>query len=169
MNTRGLPGTLAPMYQELRLGEERERRPPVDVLDPRRPGPRPSASIDGQPVGVEVGDAVGDPVDVLLDRHDHVGEHRRAARAGDREQVREAGGGQAEVGAGPGRPRVAQRTPSRPRDVGREQGAGHGVEAGGEHERVELVRRRSVVRTPVGTISSIGVAAEVDEVDVRRG
>src|SRR5215469_13138567 len=33
----------------------------------------------------QIGDAVDDPVDVLLDRHDHVAEDRGAARAGDRE------------------------------------------------------------------------------------
>ena len=41
---------------------------------------------------------------VLLDRHDHVREHRRAAGAGDREQVREPGRVEPEVGAGPGAP-----------------------------------------------------------------
>ena len=39
-----------------------------------------------------------DPVDVLLDRHRHVRQHRRAARAGDGEEVGEADGGQPEVG-----------------------------------------------------------------------
>jgi len=45
-----------------------------------------------------VGDAFGDPLDVLLDRHRYVRQHRGALRAGDREQVRVAGYSQAEVG-----------------------------------------------------------------------
>src|ERR1700730_18441911 len=45
-----------------------------------------------------VGDAFGDPFDVLLDRDRYVRPHRGALRAGDREQVRVAGYSQAEVG-----------------------------------------------------------------------
>ena len=41
--------------------------------------------------------AVGDPLDVLLDRHHHVAQDGRAARAGDHEQVRKAGDRQPEV------------------------------------------------------------------------
>src|SRR5712671_6033650 len=55
----------------------------------------------------QIGDAVGDPVDVLLDRDDHVAQHRRAARAGDHEHVREAGDGEPEIRVRPVAPLVA--------------------------------------------------------------
>ena len=46
---------------------------------------------------------------------DHIGQHRRAARPGDREQVREPGDLQAEIGARPVVPHVRRLGPSRPR------------------------------------------------------
>ena len=50
-----------------------------------------------------------DPLDVLVDREDHVGENAGAAGAGDREQVREARDHQAEVGVRPILPRLLER------------------------------------------------------------
>ena len=55
------------------------------------------------------------------------------------EQVREAGEAEAEVGARAVGPLVAQRDAVAAADVDREQRAGHRVEAGGEHDRVDLV------------------------------
>ena len=73
--------------------------------------------LDGRvAVLAQVGEAVGDPVHVLLDGHDHVAEHRRAARAGDGEEVREAGDGEAEVACAGLRPTSAAASgPARPR------------------------------------------------------
>ena len=99
---------------------------------------------------------------------DHVAEHRRAARPGDDEQVGEAGDRQAEVGARAVRPlRRASDTPSRPRMSIVEQRAGHGVEAGGEDDRVELVlavRRAHAARRDL----PIGVARRSTSVTLSR-
>src|ERR1700726_4375360 len=51
------------------------------------------------PAPARPGQAVADPLYVLLDRNRHVGQHRRAARPGDREQVREPGHGHAQARA----------------------------------------------------------------------
>ncbi|CAM5718662.1 hypothetical protein MAUB1S_00633 [Mycolicibacterium aubagnense] len=53
------------------------------------------------------------------------------------EQVREAGGGEAEVGRRPLCPFVFQRESVSPGDVDGRHRAGDGVEARGEHQRVE--------------------------------
>jgi hypothetical protein len=47
---------------------------------------------------------------------------------------------QAQVGARPGTPGLAQRQAVAPADVHLQQGAGHRIEAGGEHDAVELER-----------------------------
>ena len=72
-----------------------------------------------------VRDAVGDPFDVLLDRHRHVAQHGRAAGAGDREQVGKARDLQAEIVARAGLPRLRQRMPVAPADVHPQHRAGH--------------------------------------------
>src|SRR5207248_4915746 len=59
-------------------------------------------------VSAQVVQAVADPLDVVLDRRDHVGEDGRAARPGDDEQVREPGDAQPEIGAGSFGPRLLQ-------------------------------------------------------------
>ena len=115
-----------------------------------------------------VGDAVGDPLDVLLDGVDHVGQHRRAAGAGDEEQVRETGHRQPEIGLRPLGPGLAEVRAARALDVDGEQRAGHGVEPGREHDGVDLVGRLRSVRTPVGVISSIGVSRRFTSVTFGR-
>ena len=115
----------------------------------------------------QVRDAVGDPVDVLLDRDHHVAEHGGAARAGHGEEVREAGDGQAErTSAGPSAHFSRSDRPPRPRRSIAEQRARHRVEAGAEHDRVE---RELLVADaqPGSVISSIGVLADRDEAHVR--
>ena len=57
------------------------------------------------------------------------------------EQVREPGGHEPEVGARARGPFLSQRDAAPAADVDVEQGAGHRVEAGREHDRVELVLR----------------------------
>ena len=58
---------------------------------------------------------------------------------GDGEQVREPLHAETEVGARPGRPRVLQGAPAAAADVDAQQRAGHGVEAGGVDQHVEVV------------------------------
>src|ERR1700730_14684932 len=70
----------------------------VDVLEPQ--GFSFDSGFDAiEVVPGQVADAVRDPVNVLLDRDDHVAEHRRATRTRDDEQVGEASGGDAEIGS----------------------------------------------------------------------
>ena len=70
---RGLPGMLAPMYQDLASGIERGCGHLVDVGHPRLL--RLAGRLDGrQVVRSQVREAVGDPVDVLLDGDHHVAE-----------------------------------------------------------------------------------------------
>ena len=95
MNTRGLPGTLAPRYHELQVVQQRCSGDLVDVLDPGVLG------LDGRLDGSQVRclDVDGRwqsrmQFGVLLDRGDSCcAKHRRAAR--DlliSEEVGEAGG-----------------------------------------------------------------------------
>ncbi len=87
MQMRGLPGMLAPMYQESVPAAASVTRfecmgHPVVLGFERR-------LDDVEAVAAHVGDRVGDEVDVVFDSERHVVEHRRALRAGDDEQVRE--------------------------------------------------------------------------------
>ena len=59
-------------------------------------------------VSAHIGKAVGDPVDMLLDSGEHVGEDRRAAGSGDGEQVREVGDEHSHDRGGLGIPFVPQ-------------------------------------------------------------
>src|SRR5262245_15677357 len=77
--------------------------------------------------------------DIQLRTRVTAAEHGRTAGAGDGEEVREADGGQAQVGAGTGRPLLPQRLAIRSPDVDGEQRARHGIEADGEHDAVQRV------------------------------
>ncbi len=120
------------------------------------------------------GDAVGDPVHVLLDRHDHVGQHRRAARAGHREQIGETRNAQPQPGARTRGPFVPQAQATAAADVDLQQAAGHRIEARGEDQAVQRVllatcahpgrrdrldrRLRDIDQTHVGPIEGLVVA-----------
>ena len=127
----------------------------VDVRDPRRLGLVRWLRWS-RAARVEVRDAVGDPVHVLLDGHDHVGERRGAARPGDVEQVREARDRQAQVVQRPGAPFVLDAQAAAAAQVQPHQRAGHRVEAGGQHQRVEVDTRGRRSSGPAGVIASIG-------------
>ena len=112
-------------------------------------------------------EALGHPVDVLLDRYGHVRQDGRAAGPGEHEEVREPGGHQAQVRRRPGRPLLLEGQAIPAGDVRRHQGAGHGVKAGGVHDGVEaerLVRRLDAV---LGDADD-RLLAQVDEPDVRQ-
>ena len=84
---------------------------------------------------------VDDPIGVLFDRHRHVRQHRRAAGPGDHEEVREIGHGEPEIGLRPVGPDVGQRFSAAARDrMHGHDRAGHGVEAGGEHDHIDVER-----------------------------
>ena len=95
--------------------------------------------LDGRNVlRFEMTDAVGDPVDMLLDGEDHVRLHRRAARPGDDKEVGKSRHHQPEVGAGAVGPLVLQCQALAAANVDLAQRAGHRVEAGREDDDVEL-------------------------------
>ncbi len=76
---------------------------------------------------------------MLLDRHDHVGEHRRAAGTGDGEQIWETCHLKPQKGRRARRPRVAQGLTASTGDVDPVERAGHRIETGGEHDVVDMV------------------------------
>src|SRR5438874_19355 len=95
MNTRGLPGTLAPIYQELQV--ERSEAPATSrTCVTQFSSASACASMRLSPFSRQIPDAIGHPFNVLLDRREHVSEHRGAAGSGDREEVGEAGDADAE-------------------------------------------------------------------------
>ena len=118
------------------------------------------------PCSPQIGEAARDPIRVLLDRGHHVGEHRWAARARDQEQVGEARRADAEIGARPLGPLLAQRAAAGAADVDREQRTGHRVEAGGEHDRVDLVLHAGDAHAPRRDRFDRGLR-DVDQRDVR--
>src|SRR5271166_192393 len=135
------------------------------VIDPLllRAGQR----LDGaNSVGAQVRDAVTDPLDMLFKRGDEVRGRARAARTLDREQVRESGDPQPEIGQRPlAGPELAERHCFAAADINAAERTGHGVESGGVDDHVEFVAallgadtgRRHVADRPL---------AQVDECDV---
>ena len=92
-----LAGHVGADVPRVRRRVERDVGAVVDVLHPAGLGRL--RGLDAVVAGLgHLTEAVGDPVDVLLDRHGHVRQHRRAARTGDQEQVGEPGRHQPEVG-----------------------------------------------------------------------
>src|SRR6267154_3663249 len=87
----------------------------------------------------QIPDAVRHPFDVLLDRWQHVGEHRGTTRPGDREEVWEAGDTQAEIGLRTLAPLLLECLAANAADVNLQQRPGHGIEAGGENDRIDSV------------------------------
>ena len=82
---------------------------------------------------------VADEVNVLLDREDHLALHARALRSGHHEEVREARHHEPEVGVRAVGPFALDVHAAVALDVDFAHRAGHGVEAGGKHDGVELV------------------------------
>ena len=83
--------------------------------------------------------AIADPIDMLFDRTDHVGEHRRAAGAGDHEQVGKPCDHQPEIGLRPLRPALLHRHAAPAPDVDTVNRTGHRIKAGGEHDGIDRI------------------------------
>lgn len=83
--------------------------------------------------------AADDPITLPLRARRTVAERRGTLRTVEEEQVREAGGRHAEISPGAFGPFGFEGLTVDAFDVDLGQAAGHGVEAGGEHEDVELV------------------------------
>mmetsp|Transcript_79158 Transcript_79158/g.223842 ORF Transcript_79158/g.223842 Transcript_79158/m.223842 type:complete len:480 (+) Transcript_79158:72-1511(+) len=81
----------------------------------------------------------GDPAHVLLNGCHHVRQNRGAARPSHQEQVGEAADAQAQEGAGPLPPGLAEGPAALPSHVDIQDGARHGVEACGKDDGVHLV------------------------------
>src|ERR1700722_5887178 len=95
-----VPGV--PLGEQGEVGQRGDECHPV-VLGLRR-------GLDAPEAGrAQVDEAVGDPVHVLLDGDDHVGEDRGAAGSGDEEQVGEAGRGQTQIATRAVAPLVGER------------------------------------------------------------
>ena len=90
-------------------------------------------------MSVEPDDAVGDPVDVVLDRKNEAGECARAAGTGDVQKIRKAGRRQAEVILRAVAPLVPNGKPVPGPQVHLFPSAANGVEPGCENERIKFV------------------------------
>ena len=143
---------------------EREAHDLVDVVDPLVLGPLRRFDAT-QASAAQVADAVGDPVDVLLDGGDQVGEHGGTPGAGDDEQVGEARGAEAQVGAWTGRSLFFEGLTAETADVDPVESSGHGVETGGEDDSVECVLGIADLQSLLCE-SIDGHLAHVDQVDV---
>ena len=138
----------------------------VDVLHPPRLGRR--RRLDrGQVLLAHVDEAGADPVDVLLDRHDHVRQNRWAPRTGDGEEVREAAGHQTQVLLRAVGPLAGERHSVPTLDVDGDDRTGHGVEPRGIDDGVELEGARLRVDARLGDRAD-RILAQVDQAHVRK-
>ncbi len=114
----------------------------------------------------QIEDAIGDPFDVLLDRRQHVGQHRRTARPGDREEVGEPGDAEPEIGLGPFAPLVGEPPAAGAGYVDLQQRPGHRIKAGGEDDGIDRVFL-SLCPDAGRNYHLDRFAADVDQGDVR--
>ncbi len=134
----------------------------------RPPGFGHFGGLDGlEAACAQVTEAVEHPVHVLFDRDDHVRQHRGAAGTGDEKQVGEAGRGQPEIGLRPVRPFVLQRQVVTAPDVDGRYRTGHGVETGGEDDRVQGERLVGGVDARFGDLPD-RMFSDVDKAHVRQ-
>ena len=102
--------------------------------------PRNSDRLDGRaPMSRMCAMQIRHPVDMLLDRLDHAGQHRRAAGAGDGEQIGKARRRHAEIGPGSGAPFLGQRQAVAAGDPDLVERARHRGKAGGADDGVERI------------------------------
>ena len=123
----------------------------------------PVASMHADALLAHIGEAVGDPVDMLLDRDDHVRQHRRAARTGDDEHVGKARDHQAEIGLGPCGPfrRSVSRRRGREYRSWRTSPSWRRSRSRTPARRIRIPCRRRA--RPSRVISSIGVGLDIDQ------
>ena len=86
-----------------------------------------------------MGDAVADPVDVLLDRDRHIAEHGRASGPRDHEHIGKAQGGDAEISLRSGGPLRIEPLAAASANVDSGQRASECVEASRENDGVECI------------------------------
>ena len=92
-----------------------------------------------QGVLIHMIDQVGQPLDMLFYRRDDIGEHRRAARACDSEQIGKAFDGDAQIRHRAMRPFVTQRQSLTTAYIDLQQRTRHGVETRSEDQHIDLV------------------------------
>ena len=78
---------------------------------------------------------------MLFDGRQHIGQNRRAAGAGDGEQIGEIGHRQTQIAARPIGPAVGQADRADAADIDVAKRPGHRVETGGDHQHVDLMQR----------------------------
>ena len=126
----GVPGVGEPV--------QRDRRAVRHVACPA--GLRGFRRLDGREAGLaHLSEAIHREVDMLLDRDRHVRQHRWAAGAGDQEQIREVRNREPQIALRTVRPDLVQRFAAAPGDgMHGADRAGHGIEAGREHDDVDV-------------------------------
>ena len=107
MNTRGRPGMLAPTYQELQVDRSDTLATSL-TCSTQAPRPRAWARSTARRCP-HVRHAVDHPVDMLLDRLDHAGQHGRAAGPVMVKKLGKPADRQAEIGPRSGAPLLGER------------------------------------------------------------
>src|ERR1700738_2807295 len=125
MNTRGLPGTLAPIPGATG-GAQRGTGAFADMRDPVFLGL--GLRLDAaEPLFAQIPNAIGHPFNVLLDRWQHVGQHCGAARPGDGEEIGEASDAKAEIRLRALAPLLLERLAAGAADLDLQQRPGHRI------------------------------------------
>ena len=158
-----LAGNVRSRVPRVGLGEERDVATVGGVRLPARLGLLGRLEHHGSLIAHR-DDRVGDPLDVLFDRHGHVRQDRRALRTGHHEVVGEADRREPEIGGGTVGPLVLEFDALAAADVDVDDRAGHRVEAGREHDRIELARPAPVLDARIGD-GDERVSAQVDQFD----
>ena len=109
---------------------------------------------------------IGDPFDMLLNRHDYIGQNRRASWPGDEKKVGESRHHQAQVGAWPARPFFLKRKALVATDVDAVKRASHGVVTRGKHNAVKRMDA-SLGLDASGHDSLDWCRAQVNQADIR--
>ena len=161
-----LPGNVGAHVPGIGAGKEGDVGAVVHVLHPARLRRRRRLD-DVELRGAHVVEAGRHPVDVLLDGHGHVREHRRAPGAGDHEEVGEPSRHQAQIGLGAVLPLVRERLTGAAAHVDRDDGARHRVESRRKHDGVERERPGRRVDPRLGDRLD-RILPEVDQMDVRQ-
>ena len=105
-----------------------------------------SGRLDGTKlVLIHMRNAIANPINVLLDRHKHVAQYRRAPGPRYREHVRKPVDLQSQKSPRTRFPNIGETRPSTTHDVDFQQRPSHRIEPGRKDQRIELVRGDSAL------------------------
>ena len=102
---------------------------------------------------------------MLFNRHQHIGQHRRAGRAGYGEHIGEAMNGNAEIRCRAINPRVDQALAAAPANINPQERAGHCIKAGGVNNGIKRARAFAGLNTVLGNLLNRR-AAQIDQRDI---